>query len=116
MGHARRNGGCDRCTQRGREELPHVLGQGQRPRVPGCNGAGTAKKSYPSPRSGVAAERSYPTPLRPRPGVAAGRTGPLELCKYISHGSKSCVCVHVESEISAEGHAVGGISVRMKAD
>ena len=62
MGHARRNGGCDRCTQRGREELPHVLGQGQRPRVPGCNGAGTAEKSYPSPRSGAAAGRSYPMP------------------------------------------------------
>ena len=30
-------------------------------RVPGCNGAGTAEKSYPSPRSGAAARRSYPT-------------------------------------------------------
>ena len=30
--------------------------------MPGCNGAGTAKKSYPSPRSGAAAGRSYPTP------------------------------------------------------
>jgi len=28
------------------EELPHVRGQGQRPRVPGYNGAGTAEKSY----------------------------------------------------------------------
>ena len=44
----------------GQEELPHVQGQGQRPRVPGCNGAGTAEKSYPSPRSGVVAERSCP--------------------------------------------------------
>ena len=61
MGHVRRKGGCDRCTQRGREELPHVRGQGQQPRVPGCNGAGTAEKSYPSPRSGAAAGRSYPT-------------------------------------------------------
>ena len=84
----------DPCPKGGdQEELPQVQGQGQRPRVPGCNGAGTAEKSYPSPRSGVAAERSYPTPLRPRPGATAGRTGPLELCKYISHGSKSCVCV-----------------------
>ena len=31
----------------GQEELPHVRGQGQRPRVPGCDGAGTAERSYP---------------------------------------------------------------------
>ena len=43
------------------EELPHVRSQGKRPRVPGCNGAGMAKRSYPSPRSGAAARRSYPT-------------------------------------------------------
>ena len=42
------------------EELPQVRGQGQWLRVPGCDGAGTAEKSHPSPRSGVAAERSYP--------------------------------------------------------
>ena len=32
----------------GQEELPHVQGQGQRPRVPGCDSAGTAEKSYPT--------------------------------------------------------------------
>ena len=42
------------------EELPHVRGQGQRPRVPCCNGTGTAENSYPSPRSGAAARRSHP--------------------------------------------------------
>ena len=46
----------------GQEELPHVRGEGQRPRVPGCNGTGTAEKSYPSPRSGAAAGSSNPTP------------------------------------------------------
>ena len=30
----------------GQKELPHVRGQGQRPRVPGCNGAGMAERSY----------------------------------------------------------------------
>ena len=30
-------------------------------RVPGCNGAGTAEKSYPSPRSGAAAGKTNPT-------------------------------------------------------
>ena len=77
-------GGCDQRTNRGREEtphprsgaeagrtpcpkggsqeeLPHVRGEGQQPRVPGCDGAGTAERSYPSPRSGAAAGRSYPT-------------------------------------------------------
>ena len=29
-------------------ELPHVRGQGQRPRVPDCEGAGTAERSYPT--------------------------------------------------------------------
>ena len=31
----------------GQEELPHVRGQGQRPRVPGYNGTGMARRSYP---------------------------------------------------------------------
>ena len=44
----------------GQEELPHVQGKGQRLRVPGCDGTETAKRSYPSLRSGAAAGRSYP--------------------------------------------------------
>ena len=47
-----------------------------RPRVPGCDGAGRAEKSYPSPGSGAVAGRSYPTPPHLRPGAAAGRTYP----------------------------------------
>ena len=35
-----------------------------------------AERSYPSPRSGVAAGRSYPTPLSLRPRAAAGRSNP----------------------------------------
>ena len=31
-----------------REELPNVRGQGQQPRVPGCNGTGMAERSYPA--------------------------------------------------------------------
>ena len=85
----------------GQEELPHVLGQGQRPRVPGCDGARMAKRSYPTSevrgggweellhvqgqgqwqggatpclRPGTAAERSYP---RLRPGAVARRTYPI---------------------------------------
>ena len=32
----------------GQEELPHVRGQGQQLRVPDCDGAGTAERSYPA--------------------------------------------------------------------
>ena len=34
------------------EELPHAQGQGQRPRVPACDGAGTAERSYPASEVG----------------------------------------------------------------
>ena len=58
--------------KRGGEELPHVRGQGQWPRLSGCDGAATAERSYPRlkseaaagsphPRSGAAAERSNHT-------------------------------------------------------
>ena len=30
----------------GQEELPHVRGQGQRPRMPGCNGAGISELKW----------------------------------------------------------------------
>ena len=40
----------------GKEELPHILGQGQWPRVPDCNSAGMAERSYPCPRSGGSPE------------------------------------------------------------
>ena len=69
-------GGCDWHTKCGRQELPHVRGQGQWPRVPGCDGAGMAKKSYPSPRSEAEAGRSYPTATHLRPGVVDGRSYP----------------------------------------
>ena len=44
----------------GQEELPHVRGQGQWPRVPGCDGAGTAERSYPVSEVKGGDERSYP--------------------------------------------------------
>ena len=62
---------------------------GWRQRIPDCDGAGTAERSYPEYevgggglprgdthclRSGAAAWRSYPTPPHPRPGAAAGRS------------------------------------------
>ena len=44
--------------------------------MPGHDGTEMAERSYPHPRSGVVAGRSYPTPPCPRPGVAARRTKP----------------------------------------
>ena len=41
-------------------ELPHVRGQGQWLRVPGCDSAGTAEKSYPASKVRGGDERSYP--------------------------------------------------------
>ena len=54
------------CTEHGGEELPHVRGQGQRPRVPGCDGAGMAERSYPRPRSGVVVRRFPSSTVRSR--------------------------------------------------
>ena len=44
------------------EYSPHVRGQGQRPRAPDCNGAGTADRSYPASEVGEVgvAERRFP--------------------------------------------------------
>ena len=51
---------------RGGEELPHAQGQGRRPRVPGCDGAGAAERSYSTSKEQRLhgcrrAERSYST-------------------------------------------------------
>ena len=40
-------GGCDRRTWRGREQLPHVQGQGQKPGGPHARGV-AAKRSNPT--------------------------------------------------------------------
>ena len=44
----------------GQEELPHIRGQEQWLRIPHCDGARMAARSYPAPRSGGAAERRHP--------------------------------------------------------
>ena len=92
-------GGCDQHTKSSREELPHVRGQGRsredpipegwRPRgvTPRLRSGAVAEsarlrqhrngeKSYPSPRSGAMAGRSYPKPPCRRQGIAAGRSYP----------------------------------------
>ena len=68
---------------RSQEELPHVRGLGHRPKVPGCDGAGTAERSYPASkvRGGSREElpgvrgQWRPGGATPRPrSVAAGRS------------------------------------------
>ena len=85
-------------TKHSREERPHVRGQEQRPRVPGCDGAGMAERSYPASAvrggweelphirgQGWRPRRATPHPRsvaaggdtpRPRPGAAAGGSHP----------------------------------------
>ena len=44
--------------------------------MPGCNGAGTAERSYLASEARGGGRRSYPMPPRPRPRAAAGRSNP----------------------------------------
>ena len=73
-------GGCNRRTKRGREELPHVRCQGQKPGGPLARRA-AAKRSYPTSevrgsgrkcQSAAARERPRGATLRRRSGAAAG--------------------------------------------
>ena len=65
----------------GPEEIPSVRGQGRRrEELPGVRGQGLRWKEIPhapSLRPGATGERSYPTPLSPRPRAAAGRSNPM---------------------------------------
>ena len=60
----RRNGGEELPKSEirggGREELPCVRGQGQRPRVPDCDGTGMAERGYPVSEVRGGDKRSYP--------------------------------------------------------
>ena len=49
----------------GQEELPHIQGQGQRPKVPDCNSAGMAERSYPA--SEVRGSSQEELPHAPKP-------------------------------------------------
>ena len=60
----------------GREELPHVRGQGQQPRVPGCDSAGAAERSYPTTKvRGRSQEDPMPKGWRPRGTTPHPRSG-----------------------------------------
>ena len=95
-----------------REELPQVQGQGQLPRVPGCDGTGTAKRSYPMSEVRGGSREEVPrdqgqgwrrecqaateqeqllrgaTP-NPRPGAAAGRSNPTSKEQWLSQSRRA---------------------------
>ena len=54
----------------GQEELPNFRGQGQRLRVPGCDGTGMAKRSYPA--SEVRGGSWEELPHAPKPEAKGG--------------------------------------------
>ena len=68
-----------RWRRNGLEELPHVRGQGGRPRGDTQHPrSGAATRGVtPCPRSGAAAGRKYPMPLNLRPGAAARWSYPM---------------------------------------
>ena len=62
---------------RGQEELPHIRGQEQRPRVPDCDGAGTAERSYPTSEVREGGQEELPHVPTPKARAAAGRSNPM---------------------------------------
>ena len=118
------------CTERGQEELPnvrgpgqklvrpHTQGQGQRPTVPGYDGAGTAKRSYPTSevRGGgreelprIRGQGQWPRGATPRPGssgcastgvprgaIPRSRSGGAAVRRYPSSKVRSSSCVLLE--------------------
>ena len=85
-GAAAESARLQRCRN-SQEELPHVRGQGQRPIVAGCDGAGTAERSYPAsevrgdgreepPCAQGQGRRPGETTTLPRSGGCLGAGGP----------------------------------------
>ena len=62
---------------RGQEELPHIRGREQRPRVPDCDGAGTAERSYPTSEVREGGQEELPHVPTPKARAAAGRSNPM---------------------------------------
>ena len=78
-------GGCNRHTKHGREESPHVRGQGQKLGGPHAQGE-AAKRNYPTSevrgsgqecQAATAQEWLRGATPRPRSGAAAGRSYPM---------------------------------------
>ena len=66
--------GSSRLWGGGREELPYTGGQGQWPRVPDCNSAGTAGRSYPVSEVRGGSQEELPHAPTPEARGGGGRT------------------------------------------
>ena len=82
-----RAGGCDRCTQRGREELPHVQGQGQKPGGPHARRA-AAKRSYPTSEFRDGGRECQASTVQEQPRGVTPRLRPETLAGRSNHTSK----------------------------
>ena len=60
-----------------REELPHVRGQGQQPRVPDCDSAGMAERTYPTSKVRGGGWEEIPHALKPEAGAVGRRSNPM---------------------------------------
>ena len=89
----------------GKEELPHIRGKGQQPRVPGCNGAGMAERSYPTSEVGGSGREEKPhvqgvvaVPGTGGPGgaIPCSRSGGAVVRRYPSSKVKSSGCALLE--------------------
>ena len=95
-------------TKHGGEELPHVRGQGQQPRVPGCIRAGAARGATLRLRS-VAVGRRYPA-TEP----SGGREETLRVRdqgqpgEAISHRRPGAVTLRSQLEARGQGQQLGG--------
>ena len=77
----------------GQEELPQVRGQGQQLRVPGCNGEGTAKRSYSVPKARGGGREEQP---HVQGAVAAWAQEGLE---ELSHIESVCIHIYIQKYI-----------------
>ena len=91
-------GSCDQCTKRGREQLPHVWGQGQKPGGPHAWRA-VAKRSYPTSEVRGGDERSYPT--------SEARGGGLEEQLHVQRAMAARAQEKLEELSHSEGQEVG---------
>ena len=92
--------------KRGQEELLHIRGPGQQPKVPGCNGTGMAERSYPTTEvrgssreelPHVQGQRRQPrgATLRPRLGAVA------ESARLQQRRSSQKEQLHVQGAVAA---------------
>ena len=85
----------------GQEELPHVRGQEQRPRVPGCDGAGTAERSYPASKVRGSGREELPHTPKPE-GRVGGREELLHAPTPEARGSGREEQPHVQGAVAAQ--------------